>query len=79
MNLMCTDVYNKGVQAGEIAAAQLAEVGIKCNLVVVDRATFSAAWNGLTPRRIPRLGHVPDGRRLHHAGRRRGSEAPLRY
>lgn len=56
MNLMCTDVYNKGVQAGEIAAAQLAEVGIKCNLVVVDRATFSAAWNGLTPEEFPDWG-----------------------
>lgn len=56
MNLMCTDVYNKGVQAGEIAAAQLAEVGVKCNLVVVDRATFSAAWNGLTPEEFPDWG-----------------------
>lgn len=56
MNLMCTDVYNKGVQAGEIAAAQLAEVGIKCNLVVVDRATFSAAWNSLTPEEFPDWG-----------------------
>ena len=56
MNLMCTDVYSKGVQAGEIAAAQLAEVGIKCNLVVVDRATFTAARNGLTPEEFPDWG-----------------------
>ena len=56
MNLMCTDVYTKGVQAGEIAAAQLAEVGIKANIVTVDRATFSAAWNGLTPEEFPEDG-----------------------
>lgn len=56
MNLMCTDVYTKGVQAGEIAAAQLAEVGIKANIVTVDRATFSAAWNGLTPEEFPDWG-----------------------
>ncbi len=53
---MCTDVYTKGVQAGEIAAAQLAEVGIKANIVTVDRATFSAAWNGLTPEEFPDWG-----------------------
>ena len=77
MNLMCTDVYNKGVQAGEIAAAQLAEVGIKCNLVVVDRATFSAAWNGLTPEEFPDWGMFLMG--AGYITLDGGSEAPLRY
>lgn len=56
MTVMCTDVYNKGVQAGEIVKAQLAEVGINVTLDVIDRATFSAAWNGLTPEEFPDWG-----------------------
>jgi peptide/nickel transport system substrate-binding protein len=48
MTVMCTDVYNKGVQAGEIVKAQLAEVGINVTLDVIDKSTFNDAWSGLT-------------------------------
>ena len=48
MTVMCTDVYNRGVEAGEIVKAQLAEVGINVTLEVVDSSKFNEAWSGWT-------------------------------
>lgn len=56
MTVMTTSVYNKGVEMGEIIVSQLAEVGINVKLDVIDKATFSASWNALTPEEFPDWG-----------------------
>ena len=49
MTLMATETYNRGTEMGEIIKEQLEEVGIKANLLVVERAVFNAGLGGLTP------------------------------
>lgn len=48
ISLMATAVYNQGVEMGEIVKAQLEEIGIKVNLDIIDRSTFTSSLNGLT-------------------------------
>lgn len=49
MTIMTTNVYNRGVEMGEIIAEQLKEIGVNVTLEVVERAVFSSAWGGFTP------------------------------
>ncbi|MDO4321093.1 MAG: ABC transporter substrate-binding protein [Lachnospiraceae bacterium] len=49
MTIMTTDVYNRGVEMGEILVEELKEVGINVTLEVVELAVFSSAWGGFTP------------------------------
>lgn len=48
ISLMATAVYNQGVEMGEIVKAQLEEIGIKVDLDIIDRSTFTSSLNGLT-------------------------------
>lgn len=49
MQLLVTDMYNRGIEMGEIVKEMLGEVGITVNLEVVERAVFLSAWGGFTP------------------------------
>ena len=49
ISIMTTAVYTKGVEMAEAVKQQLAEVGVNATIETVDSATFSAAFNGITP------------------------------
>ncbi len=53
ITIATTPRYNQGVELGEVVAAQLAEVGIRATIDVVEWSTMVQLWGGLTPEENP--------------------------
>ena len=53
ITISTTPRYNQGVELAEVVAAQLAEVGIRATIDVVEWSTMVQLWGGLTPEENP--------------------------
>jgi peptide/nickel transport system substrate-binding protein len=53
VTISTTPRYNQGVELAEVVAAQLAEVGIRATIDVVEWSTMVQLWGGLTPEENP--------------------------
>jgi peptide/nickel transport system substrate-binding protein len=49
MTISTTERYTQGREVAEVLAAQLAEIGIKATIDVMEWGTIRAQWGGLTP------------------------------
>ena len=53
ITIATTPRYNQGVELAEVVTAQLAEVGIRATIDVVEWSTMVQLWGGLTPEENP--------------------------